>query len=136
MRAADIISLKEHNVPDEIAAVFVKRNAPKAESKPIGSSSSLEPSGAAPGAAASSSGPQPRPMDPESYDFWWYHYAYPRALASANERLLSSYYFQDGDGGYYGGYLPPLPFQPVPPSAFSRPLHQPLRRSGMTQRHP
>ncbi|HYG35018.1 MAG TPA: hypothetical protein VEC99_09555, partial [Clostridia bacterium] len=53
-------------------------------------------------------------MDPESYEFWWYHYAYPRALAAANERVFSSYRpFLEYQFGY-NDFYPPLVFGPQP----------------------
>jgi hypothetical protein len=79
----EVIALKEQSVPDEITTALLKRGA------------------AAQGGVASSGGGerdlQDRPtaprvrMDPESYEFWWYHYAYPRTLASAYERLYPHY---------------------------------------------
>jgi hypothetical protein len=79
----EVIALKEQSVPDEITTALLKRGA------------------AAQASVASSGGGerdlQDRPaaprvrMDPESYEFWWYHYAYPRTLAFAYERLYPHY---------------------------------------------
>ncbi len=119
LTAADLVALKEKGVPDDLTVALLKRaNAVAAAqtrrpqlAATTGSTSSGQ--GAPPALGA----PGSRVMDPESYDFWWYHYAYPRALAAANERLFSSYapfYQSPPDAGYY---YPPLGFAPQP---FSR----------------
>ncbi len=104
LSAADLIALKEREVPDDLTVALLKRAAAASASQQ----------------AVATSGPKPRrqsvagALDPESYEFWWYHYAYPRALAAANETLLSPYRtFYQSPGGFYG-YYPPLVFGPQP----------------------
>ena len=108
--AAQIIALKENGLPDELTIVLVKRGLGLVEpASQSGTDSGL-------------SNPKPpfrsftdaSQADSEGYDFWWYHYAYPRALASANETLFSSYApFYRGSPQFYGFY-PGLAFHPQP----------------------
>ncbi len=112
LSAADILALKEKGIADDLTLTLLKRGAaaPVAQApRPQLRANSAPPPQAdrRPGYAG---------MDPESYQFWWYHYAYPRALAQANERLFSSYgpsFVAPNDYGYY----PPLAFPPQPPPA-------------------
>lgn len=94
----DLIKLKDAAVPDDITTAMLKRSAEaKAQAGPAKASLT-----APPGVTGF------RGMDPESYEFWWYHYAYPRTLAYANERLYPDY--------------PPYgcgPYHPWPPGAFA-----------------
>jgi hypothetical protein len=98
--AADIISLKQHGIPDDITLALLKR----------GTESRLQNSQA--------TEVQPAPVsvvsrdnhfypDPESYDYFQYYYLYPRTLASANERLgiYPAPYFS-GSYGSFGPYSP------------------------------
>ena len=109
LSGADIIALKEHAVPDELATAMVKRGA------------ALRGQGAQAGnltLAAIGNNRSYRPLDPESYDYFQYYYLYPRTLASANQRLYSvnppSFGYRPYSYGFYG----PAPFHPLPPSAF------------------
>jgi len=85
---ADMIALKEHGVPDDIAIALLKRGSEHrqphspapAPAYPVDTGSRLYP-------------------DPESYDYFQYYYLYPRTLASAYERL----------GFYPGPYFPGYP---------------------------
>jgi hypothetical protein len=108
LSAADLITLKEQAVPDEITTAMLKRSE---QFRPAGEPNEkglVRRSPPQPEAADQLS--EPRGLDPESYDFWWYHYAYPRALASANQRMATApYAFQP----YYGA---PYPFMPQPPT--------------------
>ncbi len=106
LKAADVLALKENSVPDELILAMIKRGAElRAQA------------GRPPGVVAPAQTPTRvvirtpayGGLDPESYDFWWYHYAYPRALAAANQRLLS------GGVPYYGfSYYPYGFYQPMP----------------------
>jgi hypothetical protein len=93
--AADIIALKERGVADEVVTAMFKR-------APATTAPTAPPNlGVAVPAVVRelSSGGQ---LDPESYDFWYYHYAYPRALSSSY-RTLAPY-----QPGYsYRHYGPP-----------------------------
>jgi hypothetical protein len=99
----DLIALKQASVPDELTTAMLKRGPELrlqvAERPPVPALSRAGRSGA---------------LDPESYDFWWYHYAYPRTLAYANERMLSPL-APFADSYYY----PDLPFRPQPLHRFS-----------------
>lgn len=108
LSAADVIALKEHGVPDDITTALLKRSGELRNA--------AGPAAVAPLVVRNDRRPAAgRPMDPEGYDFWWYHYAYPRALASANERLLSSYAPYGGFYPYSSGFYPPLPYRPGGP---------------------
>ena len=89
----EIIALKKHDVADEITAALVKRGAERPRPVPPRSR------------GLSQRGPInyriDGPLDPESYEFWWYHYAYPRTLSYAYERLY--------------------PYSPLTPSPYFRP---------------
>lgn len=78
--AADLIALKKRGVGDEVLTALLKRSAsPKTRSRPAGGAV------AAPAIVRDfSTGGR---LDPESYEFWYYHYAYPRALASSYQTL-------------------------------------------------
>jgi hypothetical protein len=98
LSAADIVTLKEHGVPDELTVALMKRGAElAAQAKPAGASSeaparvsgTISLNGLA--AVLRSSQLNPGQLDPEGYDYFRYYYLYPRTLASANERILSSY---------------------------------------------
>jgi hypothetical protein len=76
----DIIAMKEHNVPDEVVKLVLKRGASarvaatKARNEAI--LSVVESRRLASGG-----------VDPESYDYFRAYYLQPRAMASANHRL-------------------------------------------------
>jgi hypothetical protein len=98
LSAADIVSLKEHGVPDELAVALMKRGAElAAQAKPAGASTEAPArvSGTISlnelAAVLRSSRLNPGQLDPEGYDYFRYYYLFPRTLASANERILSSY---------------------------------------------
>jgi hypothetical protein len=93
----EIIVLKERSVPDDVTTALVKHAAEKAQA---GAAPSTRPSTQV---TAARFYDQPR-FDPESYEFWWYHYAYPRTLASAYDRLY--------------GYAPLDPFRFYRPAPF------------------
>ena len=111
LSAADIVTLKEHSVPDEVTVALMKRGAELvAQAKQAGPSTE---------AAAKVSGTislnelvallrsrqsNPGQLDPEGYDYFRYYYLYPRTLASANERLFSSYPSFPVYGPYAPGY--------------------------------
>lgn len=107
LSAADLITLKEQGVPDDITTAMLKRSEqlrPTSEPTQRGLVRRSPPQPVAPNQFSGARG-----LDPESYDFWWYHYAYPRALASANQWMASApFAFQP----YYGA---PYPFMPQPP---------------------
>jgi hypothetical protein len=109
--SADLIALKDHGINDQTATAFIKRAAEleKSREATLAASSVVQANGGA--AAAQLGGTRfPGGLDPESYDFWWYNYAYPRTVASANATVLSSIapYTPFGFGGYpltpYGAY--------------------------------
>ena len=98
LSAADIVTLKEHGVPDEIMVALMKRGAElAAQAKPVGASAEVPArvSGTISlnelAAVLRSSQLNPGQLDPEGYDYFRYYYLFPRTLASANERILSSY---------------------------------------------
>ncbi len=118
LKASDVIALKENAVPDELITAMLKRGAElRAQAK--------RPSKATrPGQAevrVVTGRPAYGGLDPEGYDFWWYHYAYPRALAAANQRLLSGGVPYNGFSFYPYGFYSPMPLYPnwgaMPPPA-------------------
>jgi hypothetical protein len=147
LNAADIIALKERAVTDDITTALVKRGAEvRAQGGQAGGSAAVAQ--AAPDAAGPNSAPPAYAavnpgyaiLDPESHDYWWYYYAYPRTLAYANQRLYSSYPGFGYSSPYVYGYSPALPFRPYPPGAFARPRNPggprggfPLNRNGAFQ---
>lgn len=101
---AEIISLKEHAVPDEITAALLKRFAQiKAQSIQASTNALANP--------AYQTQPGNAYLDPEGYDFWWSHYAYPRALSYAY-RMEYPYPFPTE---YYGltGVAPSFSYFPI-----------------------
>jgi hypothetical protein len=120
LSAADIVTLKEHSVPDDVTVALIKRSAElTAQASQAGSTNtapakssgtiSLDALVAAIRRGQFSSGQ----LDPEGYDYFRYYYLYPRTLASANERLFSSpgypVYLP-----YSRGYYSPWGFRPGP----------------------
>jgi hypothetical protein len=82
--AAEIIALKERGVTDEVITVLMNRGA-----QIQAQASSTRARVAMPTIVRDlSTGGH---LDPESYDFWYYHYAYPRALSYSYETLPPYY---------------------------------------------
>jgi hypothetical protein len=53
-------------------------------------------------------------LDPEGYDYFRHYYLTPRAIASANERIFSSYGALPGYAPHAFGYRSPGMFRPYP----------------------
>lgn len=105
---AEIIALKRHTIPDEITTALLKRAEElRAPVRPA--------ERAKPGTVVPQENPRYVSLDPEGYDFFRYHYLYPRALASANERLWRS-----SPTPAFGWGGPPL-LRPYPASRFGYP---------------
>jgi hypothetical protein len=111
LSAADIVTLKEHSVPDELTVALMKRWAVlAAQPKPAGASAEAPArvSGTITlnelAAVLRSSQLNPGQLDPEGYDYFRYYYLFPRTLASANERILSSYPAFPAYGPCFPGY--------------------------------
>lgn len=83
LTASDIITLKEKKVADEVITALLKRDAEVKTSV-----AQVRGTTAAPAIVRRLS--TEGTVDPESYDFWFYHYAYPRAL-SESYRMLAPY---------------------------------------------
>lgn len=76
----DLIALKEHNVPDEVTSALMKRGA-EIEAQTV----RIKSDPAAPTIVRQlSSGSY---IDPDSYEFFYLHYAYPRALSYSYRTL-------------------------------------------------
>ena len=83
----DLITLKQRSVPDDITTALLKHR-PELRQPQVPSSVTSEIPAAPAGFGVRAPNYQHATrLDPEGYDFWWYHYAYPRALSAANERL-------------------------------------------------
>lgn len=76
---ADLLALKKHGVSDEITEAIIKRGVQLREQV-----QQVRAAAPPPSLPAANAG-----FDPEGYDFWWYHYAYPRTLASIDQRMGS-----------------------------------------------
>ncbi len=113
LHATDIIALKEHGVPDDVTTALVKRSA-ALKMQAAASMSNGNTVRSANGATS----PRYGRLDPESHDYFYYYYLYPRTLAAANQRLYSLNPAFSGYPHYGYGYYGPPPFGPFPPSAF------------------
>jgi hypothetical protein len=120
LSAADIVTLKEHSLSDDLTVALIKRGAEltaqvnqagasNAAPAKVSGTTSLE----ALVAALRSSQFNAGRLDPEGYDYFRYYYLYPRTLASANERLFSSP-SSPAFPSYASGYYPPWGFRPRP----------------------
>jgi hypothetical protein len=76
----DIIAMKNRGVPDPVIVTMMHRGAQEA-SRPNPSRDSI----AAPAIVRTLA--TDGQLDPESYEFFWYHHAYPRALQNSYEAL-------------------------------------------------
>jgi hypothetical protein len=112
LNASDVIALKEHAVPDEVTKALVKRGTDlKTQVRRL-----LEEKGTRLAYALGTR--RSGGFDPESYDYFQYYYLYPRTLAYANQRMFTPYGSSVGVPSWGYGYYGPLPFRPLPPSAF------------------
>jgi hypothetical protein len=119
LSAADIVTLKEHGLPDELTVALMKRGAElAAQAKPAGANTEApaKVSGTISlnelAAVLGSGQLNPGQLDPEGYDYFRYYYLFPRTLASANERLLSSYPAFPVYGPCSPGYASPWSSRP------------------------
>ncbi|MBC8002799.1 MAG: hypothetical protein H7X97_09450 [Opitutaceae bacterium] len=105
--AADLITLKTNGVPDDVTASLMKRVA---EIKAINQKKQADQ-------AAAQRNAGPAPMDPESYDFWWYNHGYPRVMSSTYRQLDP---YPGGPVYSYGRSLrPPVYYPPGRDPRFS-----------------
>ena len=111
----EIIAFKKQGVPDELVSAMLKRGAALAAQA---NQQAQRPVVVVPNSGANRAYGG---LDPESYEYFQYYYLYPRTLAAANQRLYTPYptlqEFGAGPYGFYGA----MPFNPLPPSAFSHP---------------
>jgi hypothetical protein len=114
LSADEIIALKERGVPDELTTAMVKRGGELRQLVHQAPTHNASPP------AFSVGNHHYNVFGPESYDYFQYYYLYPRTLADANQRLFSPYGSSSGFYPYSYGYYGPLPYQPLPPSAFQR----------------
>lgn len=80
LNEAEVIALKEHNVPDELVTLLLKTGA---ERQALKQQEASEAVARALAARRSVTGG----LDPESYEYFQYYYLQPRAAASAQRRL-------------------------------------------------
>ena len=115
LSVTDLVALRKHGVPDELAVALVKREATlRAQAS--------EAKNRAPAPRAHLGRPSySGGLDPESYAYFQYYYLYPRTLAAANQRLFTPYPPSPSFPLYPYGYYGRLPFHPFPPSALRRP---------------
>ena len=113
----DILSLKEHDVPDALITALIQRGAEVRSQADRAATAQADltatPNAPAPVITATTALPvQPvyEGLDPESYDYFRYYYLYPRTLASVYQRL-APYDYQRFSYGYWGPgpYLPRYP---------------------------
>ena len=88
---ADIIAMKARGLSDEVIVTLIARGAVQARE------AQARNIVAAPAIVRQLS--TDGKIDPESYEFFWYHHAYPRALASSYQTLApySPSYYQRGN---------------------------------------
>jgi hypothetical protein len=90
---ADLLAMKKRGVPDEVMVVMLAKSAAiKAEYDAARKAASKRIAAPAIVRSLSTDGE----LDPESYEFFWYHHAYPRALAGSYRTLApyaQSFYF-------------------------------------------
>ena len=118
LSAADLVTLKEHRVPDDLTVALMKRGTElAAQARQTGASNEVpaKVSGTISlnelVAMLRSGQSSPGHLDPEGYDYFRYYYLYPRTLASANERIFSSYPYPLYPA-YSPGYGSPWGFRP------------------------
>jgi hypothetical protein len=129
--AADIITLKQHGVTDDVTAMLLARTPEPAAAVNPAVNMQAQSSAAAENAQAGAAAPTYAPggnagyLDPEGYNYFQYYYLYPRTLAWANQQLYGNNNYGVGNivSPYYGGYgfYGPTPFSPYPPSVFAHP---------------
>jgi len=78
----DLIALKQHAAPDNLTTALIKRTS---EAKTQSIQTREKPAGPPPIFR------NPSRLDPEGYDFWYYHYACPRALSAGGLYPYSPY---------------------------------------------
>jgi hypothetical protein len=107
LAAADVIALKDRGVGDDTIKILLKRGQapePVPDQKPEARASA--PPATAPLVVAS---PSARVgLDPESYEFWYYTYAYPRALSLSSQQYPLYLGYPYGSGFNFGFYGPPI----------------------------
>jgi hypothetical protein len=120
LSAIDLVTLKEHGLPDELTVALIKRGAELTAQVNQASASNAAPAKVSGTAslnellAAFRSGRlNSGYLDPEGYDYFRYYYLYPRTLASANQRLFSSPTFP-ASPAWSPGYYSPWAFHPRP----------------------
>ena len=110
----DVVTLKKHNVPDEVVTLLLKRGAQARTAVAQARNEAVAH-------ALSSRNMASGGLDPNSYDYFQYYYLQPRALASAYARLYPYYGYYPSFGYHYGPYSYPYSLPPGPPFA-ARPL--------------
>jgi len=100
----DVIALKEHNVPDEVVKLLLKRGAQARDTATQARNEAILQIVASRRAASGG-------IDPESHEYFRAYYLQPRAVAAANQRLYP-YFGPYSVGSYtygpafsYGGPL-------------------------------
>ena len=106
----DIIALRKHKVTDDVVTLLMKRGA---EARTAAAKAKNEAVASVMASRRAASGG----FEPESYDYFRYHYLQPRAMASAYQRLYP--YYQPYYGSPYAyGFGRPFsgrPYYPGPP---------------------
>jgi hypothetical protein len=92
----DVITLKNHNVHDDVLVLMLKRSA---QSRAAAADAKKEALARALASRTASAGG----LDPESYDYFRYHYLQPRAVESVYQRLGPYYYYYPPFPYAYGG---------------------------------
>jgi hypothetical protein len=123
--AADVIAMKERKLPDPVIAAVILRGAETRRHAASGRGAIAAP-------AIVRSLATDGELDPESYEFFWYHHAYPRALAGSYETLAPynpAYFPGYGWRGGYGSRGLVYRANPIPwrTSGFSRDSFAPGR---------
>lgn len=100
----EIITMKKRGVPDAVITAVMDAGD-KVQKQRVAAAAEARAAAGVPGERLSVYGA----MDPESQEFWWYHYGYPRSLASSSRVLNAgpardSYNVFDRSPAYYWSY--------------------------------
>ncbi len=92
-KADDLVALKQRGVADDVTTALLKRAIETRKQADAQSSPAMPDI-----VRRSTTGGQ---IDPESYDFWYLHYAYPRALSYSYKTLAPYQPHYPGKGNRY-----------------------------------
>jgi hypothetical protein len=115
--SAEIIALKNRGLPDDLTTALLKRSTQLQAEGPqagaTGATGSPAQNSPAPAAPQPAQRLAPRPLDPESYDYFQRFYLYPRSVAYSYRLGYYAAYRLGYYAAPYGyGYYPPYQAAP------------------------